>query len=60
MKLIKAAEIKKMEEIARALRAINKASSNYQKNAEQLKNRLESLKETSQNPNVDKLLDKAG
>jgi len=55
----RAAEIKKMEEIApQNIEAINKASSNYQKNAERLKNRLESLKETSQNPNVDKLLDK--
>lgn len=55
----RAAEIKKMEEIApQNIEAINKASSNYQKNAEQLKNRLEDLKETSQNPNVDKLLDK--
>ncbi len=55
----RAAEIKKMEEIApQNIEAINKASSNYQKNAEQLKNRLESLRETSQNPNIDKLLDK--
>ncbi len=55
----RAAEIKKMEEIApQNIEAINKASSNYQKNAEQLKNRLEALKETGQNPNVDKLLDK--
>lgn len=55
----RAAEIKKMEEITpQNIEAINKASSNYQKNAEQLKNRLEALKETSQNPNIDKLLDK--
>ncbi|MBT9168763.1 MAG: hypothetical protein DDT19_02111 [Syntrophomonadaceae bacterium] len=55
----RAAEIKKMEEIApQNIEAINRASSNYQKNAERLKSRLEALKETSQNPNVDKLLDK--
>lgn len=55
----RAAEIKKLEEIApQNIEAINRASSNYQKNAEQLKNRLEALKETSQNPNIDKLLDK--
>lgn len=55
----RAAEIKKLEEITPSnIEAITKAATNYQKNIEQLKNQLEGLKETSQNPNVDKLLDK--
>lgn len=55
----RAAEMEKMEEVApQNIRAISKAASNYQKNVEQFKNRLEALKETSQNPNIDKLLDK--
>jgi chromosome segregation ATPase len=55
----RAAEIKKLEEVAPSnIEAITKAAANYQKNVERLKNRLEGLKETSQNPNVDKLLDK--
>lgn len=55
----RAAEMKKIEEIApQNIGAISKAASNYQKNVEQFKNRLEALKETSQNPNIDKLLDK--
>ncbi|MFH0755501.1 MAG: DUF333 domain-containing protein [bacterium] len=53
----RAAEIKKIEEIApQNIKVINEASSNYQKSAGQLKNRLETLKQTSQNPNVDKIL----
>jgi tetratricopeptide (TPR) repeat protein len=39
-------------------KAIEKALANYQKSKERLAKRLESLKETSQNPNVDRLLDK--
>lgn len=55
----RAAEIKKMEEVAPSkINAITRAAENYQKNVEQLKNRLNQLKETTQNPNVDKLLDK--
>ncbi len=55
----RAAEIKKLEEITPSnIEAITKAATNYQKNIERLKNRLEGLKETSQNPNIDKLLDK--
>jgi len=38
--------------------ALEKALANYQKSQEKLKARFEALKETSQNPNVDKLLDK--
>jgi hypothetical protein len=38
--------------------AIEKALANYQKSRERLAKRLESLKETHQNPNVDRLLDK--
>lgn len=54
----RAAEIKKMEETApQKISAISKAITKYQENTERLKNRLEALKETSQNPNVDKLLD---
>ena len=39
-------------------KAIQKALENYQKSKERLAKRLEELKETSQNPNVDRLLDK--
>jgi len=39
-------------------KAIKKALANYQKSRERLTQRLASLKETSQNPNVDRLLDK--
>jgi HEPN domain-containing protein len=39
-------------------KAIQKALFNYQKSREKLVQRLESLKETSQNPNVDRLLSK--
>lgn len=54
-----ASEIKKVEEIAPdRLNSISKAISNYQNNADRLKNRLEALKETSQNPNIDKLMEK--
>lgn len=54
-----AAEIKKLEEVApEKIDAISKATTNYQTNIERLKNRLEDLKETSQNPNIDKLVEK--
>ncbi len=54
-----AAEIKKLEEVApERIDAISKATANYQINIERLKSRLENLKETSQNPNVDKLVEK--
>jgi hypothetical protein len=54
-----AAEIKKLEEVApERIDAISKATANYQTNVERLKNRLEDLKETSQNPNIDKLVEK--
>ncbi|MEK7062253.1 MAG: DUF5667 domain-containing protein [Patescibacteria group bacterium] len=54
-----AAEIKKVEEIyPERVDAILKATANYQTNVERLKNRLEDLKETSQNPNIDKLVEK--
>ncbi len=54
-----AAEIKKLEEVApNRVDAISKATANYQENIERLKNRLDDLKETSQNPNVDKLVEK--
>lgn len=39
-------------------KAIEKAFSNYQASQEKLAERLEAIKETSQNPNVDKLLTK--
>ena len=54
-----AAEIKKLEEVAPdRIDVISKATANYQSNVERLKSRLEDLKETSQNPNVDKLVEK--
>lgn len=53
------AEIKRLEEVAPDnTKAIERASDNYHRNVERLRNRLEALKETSENPNVDKLLDK--
>lgn len=54
-----AAEIAKMKEITPdRVDAITKASQNYQNNVDRLKIRLEALKDTSQNPNVDKLMEK--
>ncbi len=53
----KAAEVKKTQN-TQGSKAVQKAVENYQKAQEALKVRFESLKETSQNPNVDKLLDK--
>ncbi len=52
------AEIKKLEETAPSkIEAITKAANNYQQNMERLKVRLEQLKQTSENPNVDKLVE---
>ena len=54
-----AAEIAKMKEVTPdRVGAITKASQNYQTNVDRLKNRLEALKETSQNPNVNTLMEK--
>ena len=53
----RAAEIQKMEETNPSnVQAITKAVNNYQQNMERLKARLEQLKQTSNNPNVDKLI----
>lgn len=53
----KAAEAKKIQETRPDdTKAINKAIENYQVSQERLKIRLENLKETSQNPNIDNLL----
>jgi len=55
----RAAEIKKLEEVApQNVTAVTKALLKYQKNVKQLKNRLEGLKETSENPNIDRLVNK--
>lgn len=53
----KAAEIKKLEETADNA-VLTKAVENYKESARLLKLRFEALKETSENPNIDKLLDK--
>lgn len=54
-----AAEIVKMKEVAPdRVDAITKAAGDYQQNVDRLKTRLDALKETSQNPNVDKLMEK--
>lgn len=54
-----AAEIKKLEEVApERVNAISRATANYQENVERLKTRLDNLRENSQNPNVDKLVEK--
>lgn len=53
------AEIKKLGEIVpENTKAIGEAIIRYQKNISQLMTRLEGLKETSENPNIDKLVDK--
>lgn len=55
----KIAETKKLaEQSPERIEAITRAIENYQTSQERLKARFESLKETSQNPNVDKLLEK--
>lgn len=54
-----AAEIKKMEEVSPdKIDAITKATQKYQENMERLKNKIEGLKENSQNPNIGKLIEK--
>ncbi|MBI2025136.1 MAG: hypothetical protein HYT03_03570 [Candidatus Harrisonbacteria bacterium] len=55
----KAAELQKLWEITpNNIEALEKAIKNYAEAADQLKNRLESLDETSSNPNVDKIINK--
>src|SRR3989344_6001813 len=55
----KAAELKKVSENTTDDTAgLDKAIANYKANADRLKLRFEALKETSENPNIDKLLDK--
>ena len=54
----KAAEVAKVKELKPDDEsAISRALENYQENQGRLKTRLENLKETSQNPNVDRLLE---
>ncbi len=55
-KIIEAREV--VEHLPGDQRALERAIENYRNTAESLKARLEGLRETSQNPNVDKLLDK--
>lgn len=53
-----AAEAKELEETEpENIDAINKAFENYQKSHNRLKERLESLKETADNPNIDRLVE---
>lgn len=55
----KAAELKKVQETRPDdTRGIDKALLNYQKSQERLKIKFEAIRETSQNPNMDSLLDK--
>lgn len=54
----KAAELKKVSESNADNKGLERAVVNYKENSERLKLRLEALKETSANPNVDELLDK--
>src|SRR3989344_5959300 len=51
----KAAELKKVAEQS-STEATEKALENYRRSQEIVKNRLESLRETSENPNIDRLL----
>ena len=54
----KAAELKQVQQnLPDDERGVNRALENYQESQERLKSRLETLKETSQNPQIDKLLD---
>lgn len=53
----KLAEVKRVAEMKLQESALAEALKNYQKNTERLKTQLESLKENSQNPNQDKLID---
>lgn len=53
-----AAEIVKMKEVTpERTDAIAKAAGNYQQNVDRLKTRLNALKETSENPNINKLME---
>ncbi len=53
------AEAKKISETSpERTEALERAIANYRASQEQLKTRLEALRETSQNPNVDRLLEK--
>lgn len=53
-----AAEINQMKEVSpKRIDSIIKAAENYQSNVERLKIRLDELRETNKNPNVDKLLE---
>ncbi|GEM_PF-2519582 len=55
----KAAELSKISDLNPSnAKAIERAITNYTENATRLRNQLASLKETSNNPNVDKLLKK--
>ena len=54
-----AAEINQMKEVSpERIDFITEAAENYQSNIERLKTRLDELKETNKNPNVDALLEK--
>lgn len=54
----RAAEIKKLSIInVDNTKAMSRALSKYEKNIDELRSRLNNLKETSENPNIDKLLD---
>ncbi len=54
-----AAEMKRLEEVdPNNIKAIERAANNYNRNVKRLKNRLEAIKETSENPKIDKFLDK--
>lgn len=52
----KAEEIKVLESVNASDEAIKKALANYEANAERLRVRLNALKDTSENPNIDRLL----
>jgi len=54
----RAAEIRKLSEVSEDEESIAKAAENYEDNVLRLKAKLEALKETSENPNIDVLLDK--
>lgn len=55
----RAAEMKKLEELKpEKTEALEKAAENYQENMERLQSRLEALKETSENPNVEELINR--
>ncbi|MEK9194723.1 MAG: DUF5667 domain-containing protein [Patescibacteria group bacterium] len=57
----KAAEIKKMGEVVpQKIEAIGKALKNYEEAQARLRAKLEALKESAKNPNIDELLSKLG